>query len=183
MGASGQAHGGGASSRGAGPGRDRGRQRILEITDMVPFQHEGLRRALEPFGGTDELDAAAYVAARASRDFELYDRTALAERYWSVLQNLLTDLAALGLAEARRLGVHEVRRAGPSFEGLADLGVLSRPDAMRLSEIQGIRNDDQHMYPAEVRRLVQAMLDLDTLVARFMAAYGRWFASWPQGPG
>ena len=49
--------------------------------------------------------------------------------------------------------------------------------------IQDIRNDDQHMYPAEVRRLVQAMLDLDTLVARFMAAYGRWFASWPQGPG
>jgi hypothetical protein len=182
VGTGGRARGRGSGSRGGGPARDRGRQRILEITDLVPFQHEGLRRALEPFGGADQFDVDAYVAARASRDFELFDRTALAERYWSVLQNLLRDLAAFGLAEARRLGVHEVRRAGPLFDGLADLGVLSRPDAVRLTEIQDIRNDDQHRYPAEVRRLVQAMLDLGSLVARFMAAYGRWFASWPQSP-
>ncbi len=40
--------------------------------------------------------------------------------------------------------------------------------------MQDIRNDDQHMYPAEVRRLARAMLDLDALVPTFLIAYGRW---------
>jgi hypothetical protein len=150
---------------------------------MVPLQHRGLGRALERFGGADRFDVEAYVAARASEDLDQFDRTALAERYWSVLQNLLRDLADLGLAEARRLGVHEVRRVGSTFDGLAGLGVLTKGDAVRLSEMQDIRNDDQHMYPAEVRRLVRAMLDLNALVPRFMVAYGRWLESWPPHPG
>jgi hypothetical protein len=162
--------------------RDRARQRILDVTDMVPLHHRGLRRALEPFGGAESFDAEAYIAARTSGDLDQFDRTALAERYWSVLQNLLRDLADLGLAEARRLGVDDVRRAARRFDGLADLDVLSRSDAVRLTEIQAIRDDDQHMYPAEVRRLVQAMLDLNSILPRFMAKYGEWFESWPQRP-
>ncbi len=165
------------------PARDRGRPRILQIVEMVPFQHRGLGRALERFGGADRFDADAYVDARASDDLDRFDRTALAERYRSVLQNLLRDLADLGLAEARRVGIHEVRRVRSTFEGLADLGVLSERDAVMLAEMQDIRNDDQHMSPAEVRRLVRAMLDLEALVPRFMVAYGRWFESWPRDPG
>lgn len=160
-------------------GGSRGRTRILDITSTVPLHHRGLRRALEAFGGTRHLDAAAYLAARASQDLDQFDRTALAERYWSVLLNLVRDLADLGLAEARRLGVHEARRAGKTFDGLAELGVLTRSDASRLAEMLELRNEDQHLYPAEVRRLVRAMLDLDIILPRFMAAYGEWFATWP----
>jgi uncharacterized protein YutE (UPF0331/DUF86 family) len=178
----------GEGARGPGSGnprsgrRDRGRKRILDITSMVPLQHRGLRHALEPFGGAEHFDADAYLAARTSEELDQFDRTALAERYWSVLQNLLRDLADIGLAEARRLGVHEVRRAGKTFDGLADLGVLTRSDALRLTEMQAIRNDDQHLYPAEVRRLAQAMRDLNSIVPRFMASYGAWFESWPPMP-
>jgi hypothetical protein len=170
-------------SRRGGRVRDRDRRRVLHIIEMVPFQHRGLVRALESFGGSDHFDVDAYVAARASDDLDRFDRTALAERYWSVLQNLLRDLADLGLAEARRLGVDEVGRARPRFQGLADLGVLGERAALRLTEMQDIRNDDQHMYPAEVRRLVHAMLDLNAVVPTFMVAYGQWFESWPQEPG
>jgi hypothetical protein len=162
--------------------RDRERPRILHIIEMVPLQHRGLGRALDRFWGVDQFDIEAYVAARTSDDLDQFDRTALAERYWSVLQNLLRDLADLGLAEARRLGVQEARRVGSTFEGLAGLGVLREDDALRLAEMQNIRNDDQHMYPAEVRRLVGAMLDLNALVPRFMVAYGQWFESWPRDP-
>ncbi|MGH2847635.1 MAG: hypothetical protein ACRDL0_16715 [Thermoleophilaceae bacterium] len=133
---------------------------------------------MNAFGGPGAFDHDAYLAARASQDEE-FDKTALVERYWSVLQNHVATLAELGLSEARRLGVPGARNAGKTFAGLADIGVITRADAERLTEVQDIRNEDQHRYPAQTLRLVRAMLDLNRVLPRFMKRYGDWFGKLP----
>lgn len=166
--------------RGGGPRRraPANKRRIVDITNDIPRQHRGLLRALEAFGGPDKLDRDAYVDARQSEGEE-FDRTVLVERYWSVLQNHLAKLAELGLAEARRLGVANARSAGAKFSGLADLGVIARSDADRLAEMQAIRNLDQHQYPAQTQQLLDAVLDLHSLLPKYLKRYGAWFGRLP----
>lgn len=156
----------------------RDRRRIVAIVNDVPRQHEGLGRALEPFGGVHAFDHDAYIQALETTGPE-FDRTALAERYWTVLQNHLASLAQLGLSEARRLEIPGAADAGRGFTGLFELGVLGERDAIRLFEIQAVRTSDQHFYPAQAEQVIDAMLDLHRLVPRFMRDYGAWFTQLP----
>jgi hypothetical protein len=69
--------------------------------------------------------------------------------------------------------------AGRAFTGLWSLGVISEEDAVRLMEIQAVRNSDQHHYPAQAHQVIEAMIDLHRLVPRFMRGYGTWFLKLP----
>ena len=119
-------------------------RRIATILARLPLAREQLVVALEEFGPSFDLDA--FVAAAEHDDPVERNKVAVVERELDLITNLLEELAARALSEARRRGAVDKATDG-AWEQLAEAKVIPRSTAERLREAKDARNDLDHFYP------------------------------------
>lgn len=119
-------------------------RRIATILARLPLAREQLVVALDEFGAGFDLDA--FVAAAEHDDPIERNKVAVVERELDLIANLLEELAARALNEARRLGAVD-KGADGAWEQLAEAKVIPRSTAARLREAKDARNDLDHFYP------------------------------------
>jgi uncharacterized protein YutE (UPF0331/DUF86 family) len=84
-------------------------------------------------------------------------------------------LASRGLTEVQRLDP-TARGAGPPWERLAELQVISKPVATRLQNVKDMRNELTHAYPpVSWRALHQAVETLLTELDLYQVKLADWF--------
>ena len=119
-------------------------KRLATILARLPLAREQLLVAMEQFGSDFDLDA--FVTAAEHDDPVERNKVAVIEREIDLLTNLLEELAARTLDEARRLGAVERGSTHP-WDRLAAEGAISASAAARLREAKDTRNDLDHFYP------------------------------------
>lgn len=143
-------------------------KRIATILARLPLAREQLLVAMEQFGSGFDLDT--FIAAAEHDDPVERNKVAVVEREVDLLTNLLEELAARSLDEARRLGAVEPGSAHP-WDRLAAEKAISKAAAGRLREAKDTRNDLDHFYPPASWRAVHhatrtIVADLDDYVIR-----------------
>lgn len=152
-------------------------RRLATILARLPLAREQLVVALEEFGPGFDLDA--FVAAAEHDDPVERNKVAVVERELDLITNLLEELAARALSEARRLGAVDKGPDG-AWEQLAEAKVISRSTAARLREAKDARNDLDHFYPPTNWIVVH---DATTIVVAELDGYVTRVADWAHGIG
>jgi uncharacterized protein YutE (UPF0331/DUF86 family) len=143
-------------------------KRIATVLERLPLAREQIVVAMGEF--PPGFDLEAFVAAARSKDAAERNKVAVVERELDLLTNLLEELAARALAEARRLGAVDGDGNHP-WEQLASQKVIPRAQAIRLREAKDLRNELDHFYPPTSWRAVHhatkvVVSDLDSYVTR-----------------
>lgn len=143
-------------------------KRLAAILARIPLAREQLLVAMEQF--SSDFDFDAFVSAAEHHDPAERNKVAVVEREVDLLTNLLEELAARALDEARRLGAIERGSAHP-WDRLATEGAISAAAASRLREAKDTRNDLDHFYPPASWRAVHhatrtIVAELDDYVVR-----------------
>jgi hypothetical protein len=143
-------------------------KRLAAILARVPLAREQLLVAMEQFGS--DFDLTAFVSAAEHVDPAERNKVAVVEREIDLLTNLLEELAARALDEARRLGAVE-RGSGHPWDRLAAEKAIPASVADRLRETKDTRNDLDHFYPPANWRAVHhatrtIVAELDDYVIR-----------------
>lgn len=162
---------------GIGSQLSKNERRIETILERLPLAREQLIAAMEEF--PPDFDFDAFVAAAQHRDAVERNKVAVVERELDLIVNLLDELAARSLDEARRLGAIGTASEPPLME-LAKDGVIPTSLAKRLGEAKRARNQLDHFYPPTSWRVVHeatvvviaSMQDYTTRVADWMREIG-----------
>lgn len=152
-------------------------RRIATVLARLPLAREQLLVALDEFGPKFDLDA--FVAAAEHDDPIERNKVAVVERELDLITNLLEELAARALSEARRLGAVD-KGADGAWEQLAAAKVIARSTADRLREAKDARNDLDHFYPPTSWIVVH---DATTIVIAELDGYVTKVADWASGIG
>jgi hypothetical protein len=138
-------------------------RRLETVLTRLPLAREQMIVAMDEFGTDFDLDR--FIAAAQSEDPTQRNKVAVIERELDLLTNLLEELAARVLSEARRLGALDKGSTG-SWEQLAEAKVIPKSMAEKLRETKNTRNDLDHFYPPtswkvvhEATQVVVASLD------------------------
>lgn len=115
----------------------KGQMRLERIFEQIPAAREQLLVAIEDLG--PGFGVAAIQAAMQSGDPRERNKVAVIERELDVLIAYLEELASRGLSEGRRIGAVPAG-TGRAFDQLADLGVISKAAAQRLTDVKDLRN-------------------------------------------
>jgi hypothetical protein len=119
-------------------------KRIATILARLPPAREQLLVAMEEFGA--DFDVDAFIAAAEHEDPSQRNKVAVIEREIDLLTNLLEELAARTIGEARRLGAVDGGSTHP-WTQLAAEKVIPISMAEKLREAKDTRNDLDHFYP------------------------------------
>ena len=124
--------------------RTKGQKRLEHLLEQIPIAREQLLAAVDDLA--PRFTVSAIQEAAQSGDPRERNKVAVIERELDVLIAYLEELASRGLAEAQRLDANS-RGAGPPWERLAELRVISKATATRLQNVKDMRNELAHAYP------------------------------------
>ncbi|MEX2448806.1 MAG: HepT-like ribonuclease domain-containing protein [Solirubrobacterales bacterium] len=124
--------------------RTKGQKRLEHVLGQIPVAREQLLAAIDDLAPS--FTVPAIQEAAQSGDPRERNKVAVIERELDVLIAYLEELASRGIAEALRLDPTS-RGAGPAWERLAELRVISKATATRLQNVKDMRNELAHAYP------------------------------------
>ena|SRR5437868_5510544 len=154
--------------------RKRWQRQVVDVLTKLPREYRALENAMAAFG--ESFDLASFKRAfESDDDLDAYNRAQAVERAVGRVQNLIMELAELGV----RLGSLEAQARGSdrerAFIALRDAGVIDGALCRRLVRAHRARNRIEHAYldltAGDVHRAAQLVYDT---APSFMAGYRPW---------